>query len=273
MCVTPALRTLASPRSAVACYGVVPFPILCARNTARREIRARSTRAARTFVRPARTPSPLARMDAPPRADALPLDPDDHVKAHLMDARDLERTLDRMAREIIETLDPSADEAGRVALVGMQTRGVHLAERLQRRVATLEGVDVPLGKLDATMYRDDFRLRRKQPVVRATDVLFDVEGAHVVLVDDVLYTGRSARAALEALMDLGRPASVRFLALVDRGLRELPIKAAIVGRRVPTLPGEEVRVRLAEIDAADGVWLVENSRARPGELGRGAARP
>jgi len=109
------------------------------------------------------------------------------------------------------------------------------------------------------MYRDDFRMRMKQPVVRETRIDFDIDGRDIVLVDDVLFTGRTTRAGLDALTDLGRPASVHFLVMVDRGLRELPIKADFVGRRIPTLPGEEVRVRVKEIDDQEGVWLV----ARP----------
>jgi pyrimidine operon attenuation protein/uracil phosphoribosyltransferase len=189
------------------------------------------------------------------------MDPQDRIKAQLMDARDLERTLDRMARQIVELIAPGHEAAEDFGLVGMQTRGVYLARRLQARIQAFEGLDVPVGVLDATMYRDDFRLRLKQPLVRATEISYDVTERHVVLVDDVLYTGRTARAALDALMDLGRPASVRFLVIVDRGLRELPICADIVGREVPTMPGEEVRVRLSEIDDREGVWLVENPRA------------
>ena len=189
------------------------------------------------------------------------MEPQDVIKAQLMDARDLDRTLDRMARQIVELIDPGSEDAASFALVGMQTRGVYLARRLQAKIRAVEGLDVPVGVLDATMYRDDFRRRLKQPVVRATRIPFDVTERHLVLVDDVLYTGRTVRAAMDALMDLGRPASVRFLAIVDRGLRELPIRADIVGRDVPTMPGEEVRVRLREIDDREGVWLVENPRA------------
>ncbi len=192
----------------------------------------------------------------------------DRIKAQLMDARSLGRTLDRMARQIVELLDPGGEEAqptaeargkdaSAFALVGMQTRGVPLARRLAKRIREVEGLSVPVGVLDATMYRDDFRLRHKQPAVRATEIPFDVRGRHLVLVDDVLYTGRTARAALDALMDMGRPASVRFLVIVDRGLRELPIRPDIVGREVPTLAHEEVRVRLKETDDREGVWLVE----------------
>ncbi len=189
------------------------------------------------------------------------MEPQDVVKALLMDERDLDRTLNRMARQIVELFDPEADGAGGFALIGMQTRGVYLARRLQAKITQTDGIEVPVGVLDVTMYRDDFRRRLKQPVVRATRIPFDVTERHLVLVDDVLYTGRTVRAALDALMDLGRPASIRFLAIVDRGLRELPIRADIVGREVPTMPGEEVRVRLREIDDREGVWLVENPQA------------
>lgn len=178
------------------------------------------------------------------------------VKARLMDEQDLGRTLDRLARQIVEQLDPDSDE-DRFAIIGMQSRGVYLARRLQDRISRFESIDIPLGVLDATMYRDDFRMRASQPTVRATDIPFDVTGKHIFLVDDVLYTGRTIRAALDALMDTGRPASVRCLALIDRGHHELPIQADIVGRVVPTVPGEEVRVRLQEFDGAEGVWLVQ----------------
>ena len=185
------------------------------------------------------------------------LSPDDTVKAQLMDAADLDRTLNRLARQIVEHLDEEAEPAERLALVGMQTRGVHLARRLRDKIADFERLKLPFGVLDATMYRDDFRQRLRQPVVHPTDIPFDVHDRRLVLVDDVLYTGRTTRAALDALMDLGRPASVRFLVLIDRGLRELPVRPDFVGRTVPTTPGEEVRVRLSEVDEADGVWLVQ----------------
>jgi len=189
------------------------------------------------------------------------MEPTDRIKAQLMDADDLRRTLDRMARQIVELIDPDDDPAETFALVGMQTRGVHLANRLRDRIQDVEGLDVPVGTLDATMYRDDVRLRAQKPIVRATRIPFDITGRHLVLVDDVVYTGRIVRAALDALMDMGRPASVRFLVIVDRGHRELPIAVDIVGRTVPTLPGEMVRVRLDEIDDREGVWLVESEHA------------
>lgn len=184
---------------------------------------------------------------------------DDRVKAQLMTARDLQRTLDRMAQQILELVDSDHTDDARdtFAIVGMQTRGVYLARRLQQRIAKQEDVEIPVGVLDVTMYRDDVRLRLEQPDIQETRIPFDVTDRHLVLVDDVVFTGRTGRAALDALMDMGRPASVRFLAIIDRQHRELPIAVDIVGRRVPTLPNEEVRVQLDEIDAHDGVWLVE----------------
>ncbi len=184
------------------------------------------------------------------------MEPNDIIKAQLMDAQDLDRTLDRMARQIAELIDPDQDAARSFALIGMQTRGVYLAKRLQAKIRDVDGFDVPVGVLDATMYRDDFRLRLKQPVVRATRIPFDITERQLVLIDDVLYTGRTARSALDAIMDLGRPSAIHFLVIVDRGLREIPIRADIVGRVVPTMHGEEVRVRLREIDDREGVWLV-----------------
>ena len=187
--------------------------------------------------------------------------PPDRAKALLLDEADMARTLDRLARQVVETLGEAPDAA---ALVGLQTRGVPLAERIRDRVERFAGVRLPLGVLDATFYRDDVggfgagaRRGAALPVARATSVPFALAGRAVVLVDDVVYTGRSTRAALDALMDMGRPASVRLLALVDRGLRELPVAPDFVGRTVPTAPGERVRVRLRETDGTDGVWLVE----------------
>ena len=180
------------------------------------------------------------------------------IKAQLMSARDLERTLDRMAQQILELMDPDEAAPGEAfAIIGMQTRGVHLARRLQARIEAQEGLDLPLGMLDVTMYRDDVRMRLEQPRMQETRIPFSVTDRHLVLVDDVVFTGRTGRAALDALMDLGRPASVHFLVIVDRGHRELPIATDIVGREVPTLPHEEVRVGVEEIDDEDGVWLVE----------------
>jgi pyrimidine operon attenuation protein/uracil phosphoribosyltransferase len=186
------------------------------------------------------------------------MEPTDIIKARLMDERDLERTLQRMAHQLIEVFELDEARGETFGLIGMQTRGVHLASRLQRMIHEDIGIRVPLGVLDATMYRDDFRMRFKQPVVRETRVEFDIRNRHLVLVDDVLFTGRTMRAALDALMDMGRPASVHSLVIIDRGLRELPLRADFVGRVVPTLPGEEVRVRVRESDQMEGVWLVSH---------------
>jgi len=190
---------------------------------------------------------------------------DDHIKAHLMTAQDLGRTLDRMAQQIIERFDPeaAASPTDTFALVGMQTRGVHLARRLQRRIEGQTGLELPLGLLDVTMYRDDVRLRLEQPEIQTTRIPFDVTDRELVLVDDVVFTGRTGRAALDALMDRGRPAAIQFLTIIDRQHRELPISVDIVGREVPTLPGEEVRVRVEEVDEEDGVWLVKAPATRP----------
>lgn len=202
-------------------------------------------------------------MSPPNEADS-PMSSDDQIKAQLLTARDLGRTLDRMAQQILELVDPDHPEApsDTFALIGMQTRGVHLAQRLQHRIREQEGVDLPMGVLDVTMYRDDVRLRLEQPQIQTTRIPFDVTGRHLLLVDDVVFTGRTGRAALDALMDMGRPASVRFLAIIDRQHRELPIAVDIVGRKVPTLPKEEVRVRVEEIDDTEGVWLVEAASPR-----------
>jgi pyrimidine operon attenuation protein/uracil phosphoribosyltransferase len=191
----------------------------------------------------------------------------DHIKAQLMTAEDLGRTLDRLAYQVLELLDPRRVQPSDLALVGMQTRGVYIAQRLAQRIAEVESLELQVGALDITMYRDDFRMRISQPAVRETNIPFDITGKHLVLVDDVVYTGRTARSAFDALMDMGRPASIHYLVVVDRGLRELPIRPDMVGRDVPTLPGEEVRVRVQELDQLEGVWLVERE-ATPHHLSR-----
>jgi len=207
---------------------------------------------------------PPQRLSAPIVPDAA-MSSDDRIKAQLMTARDLGRTLDRMAQQIIERFDPeaAASPADTFALVGLQTRGVHLARRLQRRIETQTGRELPLGLLDVTMYRDDVRLRLEQPEIQTTRIPFDVTDRELMLVDDVVFTGRTGRAALDALMDRGRPATIQFLTIIDRQHRELPISVDIVGREVPTLPGEEVRVRVTEVDEEDGVWLVNAPASRP----------
>jgi len=179
----------------------------------------------------------------------------------LLDAEAIERTLARIAHEVIER-NPSL---GELALVGIQTRGVPLAQRLRRRIAEFSGVEVALGSVDITFYRDDVRVRggegplHAQPVVRATRLDFPLEGMTCVLVDDVLYTGRTIRAAIEALFDYGRPARVQLAVLADRGHRELPIRPDYVGKNLPTARGQRIQVQLVEIDEVDRVLLTDSS--------------
>ncbi len=174
-------------------------------------------------------------------------------KSRLSDQENMARTLSRLAHEILEKNGGSRD----LVLIGMQSRGVHVASRLASRIEELEGTRPPCGELDVTFYRDDWRMSLKQPVVRPTQIDFDIQDKTLVLVDDVLYTGRTVRAALDALMDLGRPRRIQLAVFVDRGHRELPIRADFVGRNVPTGPDEEVRVRMSEQDGEDAIWLVE----------------
>src|SRR5690554_235953 len=176
-------------------------------------------------------------------------------KATIIDATELNRALTRMAHEIIER----NRGAENLSLVGVHTRGVPLAGRLADLIEKFEGVRPMIGKLDITLYRDDLTEIALQPVVKRTEVDFDVHGKRIVLIDDVLYTGRTARAALDALIDMGRPAVIQYAVMVDRGHRELPIRADYVGKNVPTSAAEVVQVKLAEIDEEDGVELWERA--------------
>ncbi len=179
----------------------------------------------------------------------------------LLDQDAIARALARISHELIE----GNEDLGRVALVGIQTRGVPLAARLRALVAERSGVELPLGALDITFHRDDVHVRDggrppgRQPIVRATSIPFPLEGLTVVLVDDVLYTGRTIRAAIDALLDFGRPARVQLAVLVDRGHRELPIRPDYVGKNLPTARGERIQVELVEVDEVDGVLLVGES--------------
>jgi pyrimidine operon attenuation protein/uracil phosphoribosyltransferase len=184
----------------------------------------------------------------------------------LLDSEAISRALTRIAHEIIEGTRSAGDtDLGRVALIGIQTRGVPLASRLRRLVEERSGVELPLGALDITFHRDDVHVRDgvrppgRQPVVRATSVPFSLEGMTVVLVDDVLYTGRTIRAAIDALLDFGRPARVQLAVLVDRGHRELPIRPDYVGKNLPTARSQRIQVELVEVDEVDGVLLVGES--------------
>ena len=162
----------------------------------------------------------------------------------------IDRSLRRISHEIHARNASSLDD---LALVGVLTRGVPLAHRVARTIEHFEGLEVPVGSLDITLHRDDRDLADEEPRVRESRVPFDVAGKTVVLVDDVLYTGRTARAAMDALLELGRPAAIRLAILVDRGHRELPIRADHVGKNVPTSRAETVRVRLVETDGEEGV--------------------
>ena len=170
-----------------------------------------------------------------------------------MDADRMDRTLTRIAHEIVER-NRGLDE---VALVGIRTRGVPIARRIARRLLEITGLDVPTGSLDITLYRDDLMRQAvgPQPVVGRTDVPFSIDDRKILLVDDVLYTGRTIRAALDALIDFGRPKAIQLVVLVDRGHRELPIKADYVGKNLPTSLRQSVQVRLQEIDGQDDVVI------------------
>jgi pyrimidine operon attenuation protein/uracil phosphoribosyltransferase len=171
----------------------------------------------------------------------------------VMDAGDIGRALTRIAHEILERHKGVKD----VALVGIRTGGVHLAHRLAKRIQDIEGVEVPIGELDITLYRDDLSLRKEQPVLRKTSVPFDVSDKIVVLVDDVLFTGRTIRAAMDGLIDLGRPAEIQLAVLVDRGHRQLPIKANYIGKNLPTSRDEDVQVMLEEAGEEDRVVILK----------------
>ncbi len=187
------------------------------------------------------------------------------VKNVCMDADEIERSLTRIAHQILEA-NKGADD---IALVGIVTRGDVPAKRLAEKIEHIEGTKVPLGRLDISFYRDDFATHLS-PEVLSTDILFDIDGKTVVLVDDVLYTGRTIRAALAALMDIGRPKSMQLAVLVDRGHRERPIRADYVGKNVPSAADENVRLVLEEVDGVSEVEILEmapGSRAGSAPLG------
>jgi pyrimidine operon attenuation protein/uracil phosphoribosyltransferase len=171
----------------------------------------------------------------------------------VMDTGDITRALTRIAHEILERNKGVKD----LALVGIRTGGVHLAHRLVKRIQDIEAVEVPIGELDITLYRDDLSLRKEQPILRKTSVPFDVSDKVVVLVDDVLFTGRTIRAAMDGLMDLGRPAEIQLAVLIDRGHRQLPIKASYIGKNMPTSRDETVQVLLEEQGEDDRVVILK----------------
>lgn len=175
------------------------------------------------------------------------------TKAQIMDEKAMNRALTRIAHEIIEKNKGISN----VVLVGIQRRGVPLAQRLAERIREYENMDVPVGILDITLYRDDLSTLAEQPVLNSTDIPFDINGKVVVMVDDVLYTGRTARAAMDALIDMGRPTAIQFAVLIDRGHRELPIRADYVGKNVPTSKNEVVNVQVIEFDDYNRVVITE----------------
>lgn len=178
------------------------------------------------------------------------------TKKIIMTPEDIRRSLARIAHEIIERNKTTEH----LVLVGMRTRGVPLAKRLANSMEGFEGLKIPVGALDISFYRDDLSSLNPPPTVQHTDIPVSIDGKSVVLVDDVLYTGRSTRAAMDALIDLGRPCSIQLAVLVDRGHRELPIRADYVGRNIPSSRDEEVQVQLVETDGIDEVVICKNSQ-------------
>ena len=175
------------------------------------------------------------------------------IKAKIIDHAGFERTVARLAHEILE----KNKGASNIVIVGIRTRGEFLAKRVAHKIEEVERVKLNIGFLDITMYRDDLLGKLDQPQMKGTDILFDITGKDVILVDDVLFTGRTIRAALDELIDLGRPKSIQLAVLIDRGHRQLPIKADYVGKNVPTSLGESIRVHMKEMDGEDEVLLMD----------------
>ncbi|MBU1090537.1 MAG: bifunctional pyr operon transcriptional regulator/uracil phosphoribosyltransferase PyrR [Candidatus Omnitrophica bacterium] len=176
-------------------------------------------------------------------------------KARVLDKEAINRALTRIAHEILEKNKGTKE----LCLIGIRNRGAYIAKRLVESIKEIEGTAVPVGILDITLYRDDLTLIAAGPVVHKTEIDFDISGKNVVLVDDVLYTGRTVRSALDALIDLGRPNSIQLAVLVDRGHRELPVRADFVGKNIPTSQKETVEVRLQEADGSDEAVIIEQS--------------
>lgn len=174
------------------------------------------------------------------------------LKAQIIDEAGFERTITRLAHEILE----KNKGAESIVIVGIRTRGEFIARRIARKIEEVEGVTLKIGSLDITLYRDDLLGKLEQPQLKGTDILFDLNDRNVILIDDVLYTGRTIRAALDELIDLGRPKSIQLAVLVDRGHRQLPIRADYVGKNVPTSSSESIRVHVREVDGEDAVLLM-----------------
>lgn len=178
---------------------------------------------------------------------------EEKIKARILDAPKMKRALQRITTEITER----NRDLNNLVIIGIRTRGVHLAKRISKLIKDMENIEVPLGVLDITLYRDDFADMEAQHVVKTTEINFTVKNKDILLVDDVLFTGRTIRAAMDSLMDLGRPKSIQLLVFIDRGHRELPIRADYVGKFLPTSRKELVQVRLKEIDESDEVLITE----------------
>lgn len=178
------------------------------------------------------------------------------IKAKIIDETGLKRIITRISHEILERNKGSKG----IVLLGMRTRGEFLANRIFEKIKDIENIELPLGVLDVTLYRDDFRTRLKQPEVSVTNITFDMNDKNIILIDDVLYTGRTVRSALGAIMDMGRPTTIQLCVLVDRGHRELPIKADYVGKNIPTSIDEEIKVKMSEIDGEDAVYLIDTRK-------------
>lgn len=174
-------------------------------------------------------------------------------KAEIMDAQGISRAITRIAFEVIERNKGASD----TVIIGIQRRGVVLARRIAKRIKEIEGTEIPVGILDITFYRDDLSMLSEHPVINDTEIEFPITDKRVILVDDVLYTGRTVRAAIDALMDLGRAKLIQLAILIDRGHRELPIRADFAGKNVPTSKSEKVSVKVTEIDNEDSVTIEE----------------
>ena len=178
---------------------------------------------------------------------------EEKIKAKIMDDKKMKRTFLRLAMEILER----NREAENLVLIGIQTRGVPIARRIQQLIKELENIDIPLGILDITMFRDDLHKHEQQPAVRKTQIDFSIEDRDIILIDDVLFTGRTIRAAMDSIFELGRPASVQLVVFIDRGHREMPISPDFKGKYLPTSRRERVRVLLKETDGKDQVLIME----------------
>lgn len=178
---------------------------------------------------------------------------EEKIKAKIMDDKKMKRTFLRMAMEILEK---NRDEE-KLVLIGIQTRGVFVAQRIRQTILELEGIEIPLGTLDITFYRDDLHRHEKQPLVKKTEIGFSLENKDIVLIDDVLFTGRTMRAAMDSIFELGRPSSIQAAVFIDRGHRELPIQPNFCGKNLPTSRRERVRVMLKEVDERDQVLILE----------------